>query len=542
MFSKYWKDISFKYEDSTENILENICLTFNSNSKIGLIGKNGCGKTTLFKLMLGLVKGYDSQFESIEKLRKGYLPQELRIEGAISLEKYFWSLNPSLQEAKTKISEHYNGLRTLDDVPLTEALSKFDNLNGYNFEVKLDKMLDKFEMDGIDLSRKISTLSGGEKTKITMVRILMDEPDILFLDEPTNHLDTSQLEWLERFLTDTNIPYITISHDRKFLDKTVTTIWEIEDKELRVYSGNYSFYKYEKETEFNQKMHEFESQQKKIKQLKKTQGQRKKWASSYQGETGPGGNARTYEDVTNKGKKAMKRAKNIEKRIEIIIKKEEAIKPFIEKERKLSLHDSTLKNKIVLSVEKLSKKFEDNFVLDDINFEVRNGDRLAIKGKNGSGKSTLLKIITNNMTQSGGLISWAPKVKIGYYAQEYENLDLNSTILEEVIQGNIREQTQARIILGCFNIEKDDVNRKISTLSIGEKSKTALAKIIFSNSNVLVLDEPTNHLEISAREAFEDALMKFNGTVIFVSHDRYFCDKIESCEMMLKCRETLNSS
>ncbi len=184
MFSIYWKDISFKYEDSTENILENICLTFNSKSKVGLIGKNGCGKTTLFKLILGLVKGYDSQFESIEKLRKGYLPQELRIEGAISLEKYFWSLNPPLQEAKTKISEHYNGSRLLDDVSFTEALSKFDNLNGYNFEVKLDKMLNKFEMGGINLSRKISTLSGGEKTKLAMVRILMDEPDILFLDEP----------------------------------------------------------------------------------------------------------------------------------------------------------------------------------------------------------------------------------------------------------------------------------------------------------------------------------------------------------------------
>ena len=533
MFSIYWKDISFKYEDSNENILENICLTFNSKSKIGLIGRNGCGKTTLFKLILGFEKTYDSQFKSIEKLRKGYLPQELRIEGGISLEKYVWSLNPPLQEAKTKISEHYNGSRLLDNVPFTEALSQFDNLNGYNFEVKLGKILDKFEMGRIDLSRKIGTLSGGEKTKLAMVRILMDEPDILFFDEPTNHLDISQLKWLERFLTDTNIPYITISHDRKFLDKTVTTIWEIEDKELRAYSGNYSFYKYEKETEFNQKMHEFESQQKKIKQLKKTQCQRKKWASSYQGETGPSGNARKYEDVTNQGKKAMKRAKNIEKRIEIIIKKEEAKKPFIEKERKLSLHDSKLKNKIVLSVEKLSKIFEDNFILDDINFEVRNGDRLSIKGKNGSGKSTLLKIITNNMTQSGGLFNWAPKVKIGYYAQEYENLDLNSTILEEVIQGNIREQTQARIILGCFNIEKDDVNRKISTLSIGEKSKTALAKIIYSDSNVLVLDEPTNHLEISAREAFEDALMKFNGTVIFVSHDRYFSDKIECCEMML---------
>jgi ATP-binding cassette subfamily F protein 3 len=173
MFSIYWKDISFKYEESAENILENINLTFNSKSKVGLIGKNGCGKTTLFKLILGLLKGYDSQFESIEKLRKGYLPQELRIEDAKSLEKYIWSLNPALQVTKTKLSEHYNGLRLLDDITFTEVLSNFDNLNGYNFEVKLNKMLDKFEMVGINLSRKISTLSGGEKTKLAMVRILM---------------------------------------------------------------------------------------------------------------------------------------------------------------------------------------------------------------------------------------------------------------------------------------------------------------------------------------------------------------------------------
>ena len=533
MFSINLKDISFKYEDSTENILENICLTFNSNSKIGLIGRNGCGKTTLFKLLLGFEKTNDNQFESVKKLQKGYLPQELRIEKVVSLEDYFLSLNPPLQATKKKINEHYSGFKPLDDVSLTKELSTFENLNGYNFEIKLDKMLDKFEMGSIDLSRKVSTFSGGEKTKLAMIRILMHEPDILLLDEPTNHLDLTQLEWLERFLNDTNIPFITISHDRRFLDKTVSTVWEIEDKGLRIFSGNYSFYKYEKETEFNQQMHEFESQQKKIKQLKKTQNQRKNWANSYQGETGASGNARTYEDVTNHGKKAMKRAKNIEKRIEIIIEKEEASKPFIAKKRKLILHDSELKNKTMLNVIKLCKKFENNLVLDNINFEVRNGDRFAIKGKNGSGKSTLLKIITSNIMQSSGLINWAPKVKIGYYAQEYENLDLNNTIIEEVIQGKIREQTQARTILGCFNIEKDDVNRRISALSIGEKSKTALAKIIFSESNVLVLDEPTNHLEISAREALEDALMKFNGTIIFVSHDRYFCDKIQNCEILL---------
>lgn len=533
MFNIFYKGISFKYENSAEQILENIDLTFNSKSKIGLIGKNGCGKTTLFKLIIGLLDGNDSQFESIDKLRKGYLPQELNIEGGLSIEEYLWSSNPSLLETKTKLSKHYSASLLLSEAVFSETLSIFDDLNGYDFEIQLNKLLDKFDLSEISLSRTVNTLSGGEKTKLAMSRILIDKPDILFLDEPTNHLDIDQLEWLEQYLDETKLPYIVISHDRKFLDRTVNTIWEIENKNLTVYSGNYSFYKNEKETTYQYKRHEFVSQQKKIKQLRKVQRQRKEWAKSYQGETGSGGKAHVYEDVTNQGKKAMKRVKNIAKRIDKMIEKEEAKKPFMEKERQLSFQDSELKNKIVLNVNKLIKIIDGNTVLGNVSFAVNNGDRFAIKGKNGSGKSTLLKIITNNLTKTDGIFKWAPKAKIGYYTQEYENLDLNSTILEEVTDGNLINQTQARNILGSLKIEKEDVDRKISLLSVGEKSKTALAKILFSNANVLVLDEPTNHLEISAREAFEDALLNYNGTVIFVSHDRYFCEKIETQALCL---------
>ena len=533
MFNIYLKDFSFKYESSPINVFENISLAFNSNSKIGLIGKNGCGKTTLFKLFLGIVDTNDKQFKLLKRLKIGYLPQELPIVKSMTLEEYFWSLEPSLFVTKTQINNHYKGTNLLNDVELAETLSKFEDLDGYKFELKLDKLLDRFELSRDDLIREISTYSGGEKTKLAMFRILLDGPDLLLLDEPTNHLDTAQLEWLENILRTSKTPFITISHDRRFLDKVVSTIWEIENKVLKQYSGNYSFYKYEKETELKQKMHEFESHQKKIKQLRKAQGQRKSWASSYQGETGSGGKAHVYEDVTNKGKKAMKRAKNVEKRIEKIIEKEEAQKPFITKERKLFLQNSDLKNHIVLRVNNISKKYDDNKVLDNISFEVGNGERLAIKGQNGSGKSTLLKIITDHLLPTVGTVAWAPKAKIGYYAQEYENLDANKTIIEEVLQGNYKEQTQARTILGCLNIEKDEVIKKISNLSIGEKSKTALAKIIFSESNILILDEPTNHLEISAREALEDALVKYNGTIIFASHDRYFCDKIQTRELSL---------
>ena len=223
---------------------------------------------------------------------------------------------------------------------------------------------------------------------------------------------------------------------------------------------------------------------------------------------------------------SSKRAKNIETRIHKEIEKEESNKPFIEKKRKIQIQDSNLKSRFILKVEKLEKSFGSKIIFQNLSFAVQNHSRLAINGVNGSGKTTLLKILMGEIKDFSGDYSWNPQVKIGYFSQEFEDLNNEKSIIEEVIQGNNEIQSEARTILGCLNIRKDKVLQKIGSLSIGEKSKTALAKIIVSEANVLLLDEPTNHLEISAREALESALLKFKGTIIFVSHDRYLQEKL----------------
>ena len=274
------------------------------------------------------------------------------------------------------------------------------------------------------------------------------------------------------------------------------------------------------------KIHKYQVYTKKIKKLKKTMIARKDWALDHQGQTGTEGYAPIYESIVNFSKTAMKKAKNLETRINKEIEKAEKEKPFIEKKRKVKIHDSIIKTKFILKVNNLRKNFGDNVVLKNLTFNLKYGDKLLINGVNGSGKTTLLKILSGKIANYSGSVLWSPQINLGYYSQEFENLNFNNSVIYEVTKMKAELQTKARIILGCFNLSKDDVFKKIRNLSIGERSKVALAKIILSNQNVLILDEPTNHLEIVAREALEEALINFKGAIIFVSHDRYFQKKI----------------
>ena len=517
-------NISFCYETQSENILEDVSFEMVNSSRVGLIGNNGCGKTTILKMLKEEIQPISGNIYFRKDLVSGFLPQEIDLSENISVSDFLWKVNPILFELKRKMKN----LQDFSEQEVVQIYSDFEKNRGYKFEYRFEKTLSQFELEEEMLTRPLSSLSGGEKTKIAFCRIMLNEPDILLLDEPTNHLDIKTLNWLESYLQKISIPFLVISHDRRFLDYCVKEIWELEIKTRHTYSGNYSFYKYEKATEFNRKMHRFEVQQKKIKQLKKTLSQRKTWAFSHQSQTGKEGYAPVYEKITNPAKSAMKRAKNIETRIRKEIEKEESSKPFIEKKRKIQIHDSDLKSRFILKVENLGKSFDANNVFKSLFFSVPNHSRLVINGVNGSGKTTLLKILIGEITDFDGSFSWNPQAKIGYYSQEFENLNENNSIIEEVIQGNNEIHSEARTILGCLNIRKDKVYQKIRSLSIGEKSKTALAKIIVSDANVLLLEEPTNHLEISAREALENALIKFNGTIIFVSHDRYLQEKLSS--------------
>lgn len=515
-------NIKFCYENQVENLFEDLSFEIGPNTKAGLIGKNGCGKSTLFSLLLQKQKPTAGGIYFQPDLRIGYLPQEVVIPDELLVQDFLWMLKPRLFNLKKKMEK----LDQFEESEMIKILVDFDTFGGYKFDIYFQKVMSQFELNETFLQRKLSNLSGGEKTKIAFCRIMLDDPDLLLLDEPTNHLDVKTLEWLESYLKSINIPFIVISHDRKFLDNCVQEIWEMEEKTIYKYSGNYIFYRKEKDEEFQRKLHQYDNAQKKIKKLKKAFNDRKDWAVSHQAQTGSEGYAPVYETIVNPAKHAMRRAKAVETRLNKEIEKAQEEKPWIEKKREIHFEDQQLRTKTILRVEQLNKSFGENKVLYDLSMTVATGERCLISGKNGSGKSTLLKILIGEIKNFEGNFSWNPQVKIGYFAQQIEELNPENTILEELIKGDMTRQSQARTVLGSLNIRKDKVHQRIGSLSIGEKSKTALAKIIISDANVLVLDEPTNHLEIVAREALEKALMQFSGTIIFVSHDRYLCEKL----------------
>ena len=524
--------LTCKHDGQAENLLEEISFSLSDTGRIGLVGDNGCGKTTLLNIInrRQTISAGDLTVKS--GLRIGYLPQEVRLDEEMTTAEYLWQARDDLYRLRLKLK---NCAET--SVPYAQLIAEYYDRGGGEFEAFIKKVLAGFNIGENKLDVVVSRLSGGEKTKTAMARILLQSPDVMLLDEPTNHLEIASLEWLEEYLRGGTIPYIVISHDRHFLDKCANEIWELKDKGLKCFSGNYSFYKSEKEQELRRQQHQYESQQSKITRLRAAAGQRRQAAAKME-------KFKHSRSVSKKGaiqkrdagsgrsgarsSEMMRSAKAVEKRIEQMIEKERAEKPHLDRNRKISFAPDDLGNPVVLQVENLKKRFGNETILKDVRFSVSRGARFGIIGCNGSGKSTLLKIITDNLKATSGEWRWAPRANIGYFSQEHETLDNSRTILEEVLQGRDRDQTRARTILGRLNIRHDKVFQTITTLSLGERSKTALAKILLSDVNVLVLDEPTNHLELSAREALEDGLDEYTGTIIIASHDRYLLDRVVS--------------
>lgn len=523
-------NIRFRHEGQVETLLEKLSFSFNHKSKIGLVGNNGCGKTTLLALIRGEVRPLDGELFVAKETIFGYLPQEVRLDDETTVLDYLWQARPDLSQLKKNVS------LTPESSPDYAALiAEYYELGAGHFEAHMDRLLAGFHLDGGKQVLPVGNLSGGEKTKVALARILLTKPNLMLLDEPTNHLELKSLVWLEDYLQTCAIPYLVVSHDRRFLDNCVTEIWELNDRGLRVYSGNYTFYKKDKDLEFRRQQAEYENQQKKIKQLEQAAGQRRGQADrienfKFKRSVSKKGAVQKRDDGSGRSgqssNKTMRTAKAIAARIGQMLAREEAKKPFLEKERRISLGESDLKNPVVLKVDNLSKGYGSFRVFDNLNLALHNGVKLGVIGGNGSGKTTLLDILTGHTTDYSGAVHWAPKARMGYYSQEHEHLNSSHTILDEVLQGRLQEQTLARTILGRLNVKRDKVYQTIDTLSLGERSKVALAKILFSEANVLIFDEPTNHLELSSIEAFEEALLEYAGTVILVSHDRYLLDKI----------------
>ena len=498
------ENVSFGYDD--KRILENVCFTVSEGERIGLIGGNGEGKTTLLRLLTRNLVPDEGRILTKTNLKYGYLEQN----GGITSRKTVFE---EMKSVFSRVFSAIENLRVLEEqmagVPFKSReyaaiAARYEQLNkliaaedGYNIEVKIRTVLNGMGFEKM-YDQVIETMSGGEKTRLKLCRLLLEEPEILFLDEPTNHLDVSTLFWLEDYLSSYKGAIFTVSHDRYFLDKTAQKIFELENNKLTVFRGNYSKYKVLKAEKYEYELKEYEKQQEEIAELK-----------DYI--------AKNIVRATT-AKSAQSRVKKLEN-MEILQKPLPPPKPpvfrftYNEKSEELSL-----------SVKNLTVRTGDKLLFANAAFEVLRGDKLAVVGENGTGKSTLIRTL---IERADPAVKWGRFVKTGYYDQENAQLNGDDTVLGALwYKHTYLSQTEARKLLARAKLSEEDTEKKVSMLSGGERAKLSLVQLQAENANFLILDEPTNHLDLAARESLESALKEFDGTLIFVSHDRYFIQNI----------------
>ncbi|KKC30370.1 ribosomal protection-like ABC-F family protein [Caldanaerobacter subterraneus] len=497
-------------------ILQNISFIVNEGDKIGVIGENGAGKSTLFNILAGTLEpDSGSIFVSANKI--GYLKQNTLIDSEKSIYEEVKSVFAEIFQLENKIKALEEKISNTKDHKLLEKLfeeysflmDKYNELEGYSVESKVRGVLNGLGFDMSQFDTPVSNLSGGQKTRLMLAKILLLNPDVLLLDEPTNHLDIRSLEWLEQYLKFYSGTLLIISHDRYFLDKVVNKIFEIENHHLKVYEGNYTEYLKKKKEEVQAKLKAYEEQQKEIKRIKSIiETQR---------------NRRTEKSV----KMAQSKEKLLEK-MEIIEK------PFLNKNSiKLKFNFDIESGNDVLTVKNLSLKF-DRPVFSNVSFDVKKGEKIALLGPNGAGKTSLLRIIAGEIKEFEGEIKFGTNVVTGYYEQEFKSLNPEKTVLDEIWDENpYLTQTEVRTLLASFLFKDEEVFKTVASLSGGEKARLSLLKLLLSKANFLLLDEPTNHLDLKAKEVLEESLLDYSGTVLFVSHDRYFIDKIATKVMIL---------
>lgn len=501
-----------KYYGATK-VLDNITFDINSGDRVALVGRNGAGKTTIFKIIAG-IENYEKGIVSIRKGASiGYLNQIPDYPKQYTVNDVLNEAFTEILDIKRQINELEGEMALLKGEELQKVIKKYGQLQdvfeykgGYQIDEKLNKVCTGLKIHTHLKERKFINLSGGEKTRIVLAQILLENPHILLLDEPTNHLDIKSVEWLEGFLREYKGTIFIISHDRYFLDNVVNKIIEIEDGNSQTYHGNYSYYVDEKERRLLEQLESYKNQQKKIKSMEEAIKRFKQWGAKAD------------------NPKMFKKAANMEKRID---KMEKIERPIIERANiNLSFNINDRSGKDVINIENLRKSFNDKIILDNVNFYVTYGEKVAILGKNGSGKSTLIRIITNQYEPDGGTVKIGSRVKIGYLEQNITFKDEEQTVLHEIRNSLLVSEEKARRILAKFLFYSEDVFKKIKSLSGGEKTRLRLCQLMHQDINTLILDEPTNHLDIDSREMLEKALLQFQGTVIFISHDRYLINKL----------------
>jgi len=532
-----------KYMDATL-VLKNISFQIYSGEKVGIVGVNGSGKSTVLKLIAGVLPmnycigypgatspGYDEGF--ICKPREAtcaYLEQIPKYEDGIKVIDVLKLAFEEVYSIENKMRELEERMKFLEDNNLEKALKQYSQLvelyevkDGYNTEEKLSRICTGLKLDENFLNKEFNLLSGGEKTTVVLGKLLIDNPDILLLDEPTNHLDMESTEWLEAYLKNYNGIVIIVSHDRYFLDNVVTKIIEIEDMESKTYKGNYSDFSKEKEENILEQFHQYKEQQKEIKNVQNAIKELRDWAAR----------------VDNN--KFFKRAASLQKKLDKMKSSDtesnkfyrtrgqyvRTEKPKFEKKNmKLNFKDGERSGNETIKAEGLSKSFDDKVILRDVDLLIHFGERAALIGPNGSGKTTFLKMLLDEEKPDSGVVELGANVMAAYLPQKITFKNEEFTVLECFREDISILQGQAREYLSKFMFYGNSVFKKVKHLSGGERIRLKLGKLLYEDVNLLILDEPTNHLDIDSIENFEEALEDFKGTIFFISHDRYFINKI----------------
>lgn len=490
----------------TDVIIKSCSFNIEDHEKAAIVGINGAGKSTLLKIITG-IEPADTGLVTLAKDKTlGYLAQQQNLGSDNTIYDELLSVKQYILDMEKELRSIEKRMNTADGDELENLMKKYSDLNhrfemenGYAYKSEITGVLKGLGFSEEDFTLNVNTLSGGQKTRVALGRLLLAKPDIILLDEPTNHLDMESIRWLENYLLNYNGAVLIVAHDRYFLDKIVSKIIELDNGVATVFSGNYTDYAAKKAILRNMKLKEYLNQQREIKH---------------------------QEDVITKlkqfnRKKSIKRAESREKmldKIEIIDKPQE-----LNDKMNIKLEPNVVSGNDVLTISGLSKSFDDVTLFDNIDIEIKRGERVALIGNNGTGKTTILKLINGIIEPDSGSIYLGAKVNIGYYDQEHHVLDPDKTIFDEIRDAYPDlNNTQIRNTLAAFLFTNEDVFKYIRDLSGGEKGRVSLAKLMLSNANFLILDEPTNHLDIVSKEILENALNNYTGTVLFVSHDRYF--------------------
>lgn len=491
-----------------EPILTNIKFEIQSKQRIALVGRNGAGKSTLLRIIAGQMS-YDSGEIIIPKdVKLGYLAQDTGLESSLSIWDEMLSVFAELQRKESTLRRLEEQMANPDNEDYEKILKEYDQLQvnfkdegGYQYEADIRSVLAGLNFANFDYSTKISTLSGGQKTRLALGKLLLTKPDLLILDEPTNHLDIETLSWLEQYLSNYPGAVLIVSHDRYFLDKVVDHVYELSRTKATKFKGNYSDYLEEKSLRYEQELKQFEKQQEEIAKL---------------------------EDFVRRNIARASTTKRAQSRRRTLERMERLDRPQgSEKSANFSFDIEKQTGNEVLKVQALSGGYDNVALFKEITFQLNRGESVALIGPNGIGKSTMLKMITKELQPLSGSITYGSNVAIGYYDQEQAKLTSNKQVIHELWdEYPLMQEKDIRTVLGNFLFSGDDVLKIVSDLSGGEKARLALAKLMLKKANFLILDEPTNHLDLDSKEVLESALIDYPGTILFVSHDRYFLNRM----------------